>query len=75
MTFRRDEALDLWVPDKMEEYYKAYSALDDILATATYTNVRRILKSDLEPNNGSRGSRGSKVPRVWFGWVPIRFSR
>ena len=49
VTFRREEALDLWVPDKMEEYYKAYSGLDDILATATYTNVRRILKSDLEP--------------------------
>jgi hypothetical protein len=48
VTFRRDEALDLWVPEKMEEYYKAYSAVDDILATATYTNVRRILKSDIE---------------------------
>jgi hypothetical protein len=48
VTFRRDEALDLWVPDKMEEYYKAALAVDDILATATYTNVRRILKSDLE---------------------------
>ena len=49
VTFRRDEALDLWVPDKMEEYYKAALAVDDILATATYTNLRRILKSDLEP--------------------------
>jgi hypothetical protein len=49
VTFRRDEGLDLWVPDRMEEYYKAYSGLDDILATATYTNVRRLLKSDLEP--------------------------
>jgi hypothetical protein len=49
VTFRRDDSLDLWVPDKMEEYYKAYSGLDDILATATYTNVRLILKSDLEP--------------------------
>ena len=48
VTFRRDEALDLWVPEKMAEYYKAYSGLDDILATATYTNVRRIIKSDLE---------------------------
>lgn len=48
VTFRRDEALDLWVPERMEEYYKAYSGLDDIIATATYTNVRRILKSDLE---------------------------
>ena len=26
VTFRRDEALDMWVPEKMEEYYKAYSA-------------------------------------------------
>jgi hypothetical protein len=49
VTFRRDDALDLWVPDKMEEYYKAALAVDDILATATYTNIRRILKSDLEP--------------------------
>ena len=48
VTFRRDDALDLLVPEKMEEYYKAYSAVDDILATATYTNVRRILKSELE---------------------------
>lgn len=49
VTFRREEALDLWVPEKMEEYYKAYSGLDDILATATYSNVRRVLKSDIEP--------------------------
>jgi hypothetical protein len=48
VTFRRDDALDLLVPEKMEEYYKAYSAVDDILATATYTNVRKVLKSDLE---------------------------
>jgi hypothetical protein len=48
VTFRWDEALDLWVPERMEEYYKAYTGLDDILATATYTNVRRILKSDLD---------------------------
>jgi hypothetical protein len=49
VTFRREDALDLWVPDRMEEYYKASLAVDDILATATYTNVRRILKSELEP--------------------------
>ncbi len=48
VTFRRDEALDLWIPEKMEEYYKAYSGLDDIFATATYTNVRRILKSEID---------------------------
>jgi len=47
VTFRRDDALDLWVPEKMEEYYKADNAVDEILATATYTNVRKILKSEL----------------------------
>jgi hypothetical protein len=48
VTFRRDAALEMWVPDKMEEYYKAALAVDDILATATYTNVRRYRRSDLE---------------------------
>lgn len=48
VTFRRDEALDMWVPDKMAEYYKAALAVDDILATATYTNVRRYRRSDIE---------------------------
>jgi hypothetical protein len=47
VTFRREDALELWVPEKMDEYYKAYSGLDDILATATYANFRRILKSDI----------------------------
>jgi hypothetical protein len=49
VTYRNDEALELWVPEKMEEYYKAYVGLDDIIATATYTNVRQILRSELEP--------------------------
>ena len=48
VTFRRDEALEMWVPEKMEEYYKASLAVDDILATATYTNVRKYRRSDLE---------------------------
>lgn len=48
VTFRRDEALEMWVPDKMEEYYKAALAVDDILATATYSNVRKYRRSDLE---------------------------
>jgi hypothetical protein len=48
VTFRRDDALEMWVPDKMEEYYKAALAVDDILATATYTNVRKYRRSDLE---------------------------
>jgi hypothetical protein len=48
VTFRRDDALEMWVPDRMEEYYKAALAVDDILATATYTNVRKYRRSDLE---------------------------
>lgn len=48
VTFRRDEALEMWVPEKMEEYYKAALAVDDILATATYSNVRAYRRSDLE---------------------------
>jgi hypothetical protein len=48
VTFRRDDALDMWVPERMEEYYKANLAVDDILATATYSNVRRYRRSDLE---------------------------
>ena len=47
VSFRRDETLELWVPEKMEEYYKANLAVDDILATATYSNVRKYRRSDL----------------------------
>jgi hypothetical protein len=48
VTFRRDDALEMWVPDRMDEYYKAALAVDDILATATYTNVKKYRRSDLE---------------------------
>ena len=47
VTFRRHDGIDLWVPEKMEEYYKALSGLDDVLATASYTNVRRVLRTEL----------------------------
>ena len=48
VTFRRDDGLEMWVPDRMEEYYKAALAVADILATATYTNVRKYRRSDIE---------------------------
>jgi hypothetical protein len=48
VTFRRDDGVEMWVPDKMVEYYKAALAVDDILATATYTNVRKYRRTDLE---------------------------
>lgn len=42
VTFTKNDALEIWVPEKMEEWYKATLGLDEILATATYTNVRRF---------------------------------
>ena len=42
VTFRRDDQLTIWVPERMDEYYKAANALDEIFATATYSNVRRF---------------------------------
>ena len=44
VTYRQDEALDFWVPSQMDEYYKAALSLDEVLATATYSNVWRFLK-------------------------------
>jgi hypothetical protein len=40
VTFRRDGELAIWVPEKMEEYYKASVAFDDIYATSTFTTAR-----------------------------------
>ena len=48
VTFRRDQQLELWVPERMDEYYRVNLAADDIFATATYTNARKIRRSDLE---------------------------
>ena len=42
VTFTKNDALEIWVPEKMEEWYKAALALDEIVATATYSNVRRF---------------------------------
>ncbi len=41
VTFRNEDKLKLWVPSQMEEYYKATQSLDEIFATATYSNVRK----------------------------------
>jgi hypothetical protein len=40
VTFRRDGELGMWVPEKMEEYYKAQLALDDVFAVCTFTTPR-----------------------------------
>jgi hypothetical protein len=40
VTFRRDGELALWVPDRMEEYYKAAVALDDIFSVSTFSAPR-----------------------------------
>lgn len=41
VTFRNDDKLKMWVPSQMEEYYKATQSVDDIFATANYSNVRK----------------------------------
>jgi hypothetical protein len=40
VTFRRDDELAMWVPQRMEEYYKANLALDDIFSVSTFTTPR-----------------------------------
>jgi hypothetical protein len=40
VTFRRDGALAMWVPEKMSEYYKAQIALDDIFSESTFSTPR-----------------------------------
>lgn len=40
VTFRRDGEVGIWVPEKMEEYYKASIALDDIFAVSTFSSPR-----------------------------------
>jgi hypothetical protein len=42
VTFRRDGELALWVPERMDEYYKASLALDDIFAVSTFSNHRVV---------------------------------
>ena len=42
VTFRRDGALAIWVPEKMEEYYKASLALDDIFSISTFATPRLL---------------------------------
>lgn len=40
VTYRRDGELGIWVPERMEEYYKASLALDDIFVVSTYSVPR-----------------------------------
>jgi hypothetical protein len=42
VDFREDEALDLWVPAEMREYYRAPASNDQIRCTATYSNYRKF---------------------------------
>ena len=41
-SYREDAKLELWVPDQMEDYYKASGDLDEIAGVATYTKFRRF---------------------------------
>ncbi len=42
VMFRYDDTLKIWVPSQMDEYYKAAQNLDEIFATANYSNVRKF---------------------------------
>lgn len=42
VTFRRDESVGIWVPERMDEYYNEQSSINEIFATATYSNFRRF---------------------------------
>lgn len=46
VTFRRDGELAMWVPEKMEEYYKASVAFDDIYSTSIFTTPRVFQAGD-----------------------------
>lgn len=40
--FRREGTIPVWVPDRMEEFYKATQDFNEIYGTATYTTYRRF---------------------------------
>lgn len=45
VTFRRDGELGIWVPERMDEYYKATIALDDIFSNSSFTMPRVVQAS------------------------------
>ncbi|MEO8681161.1 MAG: hypothetical protein ABI665_19080 [Vicinamibacterales bacterium] len=57
VMFTRNDALEIWVPEKMEEWYKAALGLDEIVATATYSNVRRFTVGTSEKVTKPPGQR------------------
>lgn len=40
--FQKDDGESIWLPSRMEEYYKAALSVDEIFATATYSNHRKL---------------------------------
>ena len=42
VTFRPDDVMSIWIPEEMQEYYKQAGSIDEIMATATYSVVRRL---------------------------------
>lgn len=68
VTFRPDERLAIWVPQQMEEYYKEARNADEIMATATYTAVRRLHVTTTEKIGKPPG--GSSFYNHGLRWVP-----
>lgn len=69
VTFGPDETLAIWVPQQMEEYYKEARNADEIMATATYTVVRRLHVTTTEKIGKPPG--GSSSYNHDLRWVPM----
>ena len=69
VTFRPDDALAIWVPQQMEEYYKEARSIDEITAKATYTVVRRLHVTTTEKIGKPPG--GSSSYNHDLQWVPM----
>lgn len=41
-TYRDDADVAFWIPDRMEDYYKAARDIDEVSGLATYTNYRKF---------------------------------
>jgi hypothetical protein len=56
VTFRRDPLAKIWLPDRMDEFYKEQGSANEIFAVATYSNVRTFQVSTDEKITKPPGS-------------------
>jgi hypothetical protein len=56
VMFRRDPLAKIWLPDRMDEFYKEQGSANEIFAVATYSNVRTFQVSTDEKITKPPGS-------------------